>query len=373
MKIVHIITGLNDGGAEAVLYRLCYYDRENEHICISLMDEGKYGQLLNKNGVKVYCLNFSSNRISLLGLRRLFKILRKSKPDVVQTWMYHADFLGGVIARIAGIKNVIWGVHHTNLTRGETKFSTILIARINVVLSKFIPRKIIYCAQKARQVQESIGYNREIGVVVNNGYNLNDFYPNLDIRFKFRQELSLDDSVTIVGHVGRYSPYKDYPNLISSFGLLSKENKTTKFVLVGTGLDETNIELCKLVESANLKDKVIMLGRREDINYIMNGIDLFVLSSSTEAFPNVLNEAMACSTPCITTDVGDARHIIGEAGWVVKSRDSVGLAKAMSIAIYEKDNLFQVWMNRKSECRNHIVNNFSIEKMISSYKEIWSE
>ena len=156
MNVVHIITGLSDGGAEAVLYRLCLSDKSSNHFVISLMDDNKYGSLFIDNGIPVYYLNMKLNVISLGGVIKLYRIIRKIKPDVVQTWMIHADFIGGIISRLAGIINVVWGVHHTTLVKGESKRSTMIIAKMNAILSRFVPTKIIYCAEKSREVQESI-------------------------------------------------------------------------------------------------------------------------------------------------------------------------------------------------------------------------
>ena len=142
MKVLHIITSLSDGGAEAVLYRMCKFDKSNTHTVISLMNEQKYVSMLKKIGINVFTLNFSNRRVNLKGMVKLYRIIKQIEPDVVQTWLDHADLVGGVIAKFAGKKNIVWGVHHSELKRGESKLSTIFISRINALMSYFIPEKL---------------------------------------------------------------------------------------------------------------------------------------------------------------------------------------------------------------------------------------
>ena len=105
MKIVHIITGLNDGGAEHTLFKICKYDNLNKHIVISLTGPGKYFSLLKKLKIKVYCLKASF--FSIHKFFFLIRLLHLLNPDIVQTWLVHADFVGGIAARLASIKKII--------------------------------------------------------------------------------------------------------------------------------------------------------------------------------------------------------------------------------------------------------------------------
>lgn len=369
--ILHIITSLADGGAEAVLFRFCSVDMAEKHIIISLIDEGKYGPLLRQAGFEVYVLNLRPNRISFSGIYKLYHLIKEKKPDVVQTWMYHADLMGGIVSRVAGIKNVIWGVHNTILVRGESKFSTIFIARLNALLSGIVPRKIVYCAQKSRDVQEAIGYKRSKGKVVPNGYKINDFTPNKRFETSIRQPLDLSDDTFIIGHVGRFDPLKDHKNLIEAIANLPKKGVKFKVVLIGSNLDSNNETLTGWIEKHQLEEFFNLQGPRNDIPAVMNGIDLFLLSSYAEAFPNVLNEAMACGTPCVSTDVGDASLIVGDTGWIVPPKDPKSMANAIMQAIEEKHTNTESWQARKVACRDRIVDNYSIDKMISSYKNVW--
>ncbi|MFY9074611.1 glycosyltransferase [Malaciobacter mytili] len=365
------MTGLNDGGAEAVLYRLCKHDYTNDIYVISLMDEGKYGSLLNELGIDIFTLNMLSGKIKLKDLINLYKLIKKINPDVVQTWMYHADFLGGILSRLAGVRNIIWGVHNTTLEKKKSKRLTILIAKINAIISKFIPRKIIYCAEKSQEVQEKIGFDKTKGVVVRNGYNTDDFNPNKEYFEQFRKELNIKKDDFIIGHVGRYDPHKDYPNLISSLSILKKQKINFYLILVGTNLDNNNLELKSLIKENELIDCTILLGKRNDIPVIMNGFDLFVLSSSAEAFPNVLAEAMACGTPCVSTDVGDVSYIIDKTGWVVAPQNSTLLGEAIKYAYLEKSKNNKNWQDKKNMARKHIVNNFNINHMVDRYNQVW--
>ena len=124
----------------------------------------------------------------------------------------------------------------------------------------------------------------------------------------------------------------------------------------------------------DLTDNVRLIGRRDDIPAVMNAIDLFVLSSSFgEAFPNVLNEAMACGTPCVTTDVGDAAHIVGNTGWTVPIHNPEALAESIMLAMNEKQSDQSAWEDRKNRVRTRIVDNFNVEKMVAEYELVWSE
>ncbi|MBE0469909.1 MAG: glycosyltransferase [Methyloprofundus sp.] len=371
-KIIHIITGLNDGGAEAVLYRLCLSDKTLRHIVISLMDKGKYGPLLREAGIEVHCLNMPQGRVSLSGLWQLFKLLKHHKPDVVQTWMYHADLIGGIFAKFAGIKKVFWNVRHTTLEPGKSKRSTILIAKACAFVSGWIPKKIVYCAHEARAVHEALGYKNGKAEVIGNGYDLTQFFIDAELRKVFRTEMGLYDDENLIGMVGRYHPQKDHANLINALGLVRNAGYNFKLVLIGRDLDADNQILLNHIHVNQLIENVILLGQRTDIPAVMNGLDLHVLSSSFgEGFPNVLAEAMACGTPCVTTEVGDAALIVGDTGWIVPPKNSNALANAIMQAIEEKQTNHQVWLDRKQACRNRIVENFSINKMIAAYRRVW--
>ncbi|WP_417685376.1 glycosyltransferase family 4 protein [Pseudidiomarina gelatinasegens] len=370
--ILHIITGLGNGGAEGVLYRLCKFDKANEHVVISLMDYGKYGSLLEELGIKVHTLGMERGKFSIGAFWRLWRLIRYYKPEIVQTWMYHADLIGGLISKLAMCKSIYWNVRHSTLQSGQSKKTTILILKTCAILSRFVPKGIIYCAESAKIVHERNGYKNNNSYVLNNGFSLEQLLIDANKREVFRSNLNLNDSTFLIGMVARFDPQKDHFNLLKAFKLSKSLGASTKLALVGHGLDASNIEITALIEEFGLTKDVFLLGQQNDISSVMNGLDVHILSSAFgEGFPNVIAEAMACGTPCIATNVGDSKEIIGDLGWVVPPIDSARLSEAIGEAICEKLSGYDKWHRRRLDCRDKIVANFGIKKMIASYNLVW--
>lgn len=367
--IVHIITGLNDGGAEGTLFRLCQADRRCRHTVISMMDAGKYGPMLKKHGVEVFALNMPQGKVTLGGLYSLWQTLRQLRPDTVQTWLYHADLVGGVIARLAGVRRVFWGIRHSNLSPGTVKGSTILVAKLCARLSRWVPYKIISCSRQAIQSHTAIGYDAGRFLVIPNGYNLAEFRPLPQQACDLRTQLGIDADTVVLGMVGRFDPQKDHRNLLDALAAMNSDRKLI-CLLVGTGMDEGNQALTTMLEETGTAQQVKLLGRRSDIPIVMSALDIHVLSSLGEAFPNVLAEAMACGTPCVTTNVGDAALIVGDAGWVVPPQNPVALAQALEGAVKAIDES-ESWRRRCSWVQLRIEKEFSIQKMVDSYHAAW--
>lgn len=368
-----MITDLGDGGAEAVLYRLCQATPEVEHVVVSLRGEGKYAPMLRDLGIAVFPLNAHPNRLPLFVLARLWRRIRNEKPDVVQTWMYHADLLGGLAARLAGVKAVVWGIRNSDLDKGTSSRATIWVTKLLACLSSIVPASIVVCAQRAKDVHTAIGYASEKMRVIPNGYDLSCFRPDFEMRATKRAQLSLTDDAAVIGSVGRDNPQKDYPNLLQALELLKSRRYRFQCLLVGTGLDMDNRGLSKLVEQHGLAKNVQLIGRQTDVPAIMNALDIHLLPSAYgEAFPNVLNEAMACGTPCVTTDVGDAAFIVGKTGWTAPKRDPAALADALAKALDEMSNA-EEWQARADAARERVVTHFSLERMADSYRVLWAE
>ena len=177
MKIVHIITGLGNGGAEHTLYKICKHDRLNDHIVISLKQTGKYFSLLKNLGIKVYGLDL--NYLSFYKFIYLIKLLRILKPDIAQTWLVHADLIGGIASRIAGVKNIIWNIRYSNFDNIRNEFTKIYILKILAKLSYFIPSLIITVSKRAKKIYINKGYDSSKLKFIPNGYDIVSLRPSL--------------------------------------------------------------------------------------------------------------------------------------------------------------------------------------------------
>ena len=372
MRVLHIITDFHDGGAQAVLYRFITADRGNEHQVISLMNIGWYGERISKLGIEVHSLDMPESRLTLDGLIKLYQLIREIDPDVIQTWMYHSDLIGSLIARLAGKKVVIWGIHNSNLDPAKTAMTTRLVARACAMLSGTIPRKIISCSEEGVRVHTALGYRRRKMVVVANGYDISEFSPNSNSRTDLRSQWNIAADTTLFGMVARWNPQKDHANLIAALAdLKDRAIAPWHCVLIGSHLADDNQILMTLLEQHGVKEHVSLLGIRNDIPAVMNALDLHVLSSAYgEAFPNVVAEAMSCGTPCVVTSVGDAALIVGDTGWVVPSSDALQLAKAMTEAVRDRADLTS-WAQRQAMCRSRIQDNFNLQIMVDKYHHVW--
>lgn len=372
MKVLHIITSLDQGGAEAVLCRLVAQKTEGvEYSVISLKGEGFYSATLEAHGISPYYFQFARffQLASLFEFVRLVRLIARLAPDVVQTWLYHADLIGGLAARLAGCRRVVWGIRSCNLSPELISRFTLVVAWMCARLSGLVPAAIACCSVQAAKEHKAVGYSASKFCVIPNGYDLALLLPDPALRQQVRTEWGVADGEVLLGCVARWDPYKDHDNLLQALSIAANAGTPVRCVLIGGGMAQSNTVLMDLLAKYNLTQSVLLAGSRKDVPSVMNALDVHVLPSVSEAFPNVLAEAMACGTPCISTDVGDAALILGDTGWVVPRRDP----RALSLAIADAVNCVKTgaFVERQLASRKRIVENFSLEKMRLAYVELW--
>jgi len=293
---------------------------------ISLTTNGEIGPYIEALRIPVHAIGMKPGIPGPLKFMRLVKLLREFRPDVVHTWMYHADLLGGLAARLAGIRAVTWGIRNSDLSPDLSKNTTLMAVKACALVSAWLPQRILSCSERARAVHVAAGYRADKFVLIPNGFDLDRFVPDEAARVSVRDELGLPSDALIVGLIARNDPQKNHAGFVEAVVRVHRAMPEVHFVLAGTGIDPSNGPLVQAIEQVGLRDCFHLLGRREDIPCLMASLDVLASSSFGEAFPNVLGEAMACAVPCVVTDVGDSAEIVGDTGRVVASGDMAGLA-----------------------------------------------
>lgn len=362
MKILHIITGLRVGGAERFLQRLILAARPEEavtHVVISLVELGPIGQELRDAGVEVHAMNSAGATVALGRLPHLVRLVREIDPDIVQTWMYHADILGGIAARLAARAPVVWNIR---VAIGPLKARTRMVILFAAMLSRFVPNRIICCGDVVARDHKKIGYRKSKIEVLPNGYDLAKWTLTEAERAVRRMQ-----DISILS-VGRFDPQKGYNYLIEAAALLKRRGCGFRFVLAGKGCDPANAELSRLLLMHEVADRFELLGVQRDIRGLYARANGFCLSSLFEGFPNVLAEAMAMELPCVSTDAGDAKMVLGDCGEIVRPGDAHMLAdaleKSLSLTPAQREELGK-------SARTRIETNFTLDRAWARYRALY--
>jgi glycosyltransferase involved in cell wall biosynthesis len=374
LEIVHVINSLDTGGAETVLLRLLTAGDRSEfrsHV-VSLTDLGPIAGDLNDLGVTTISLGLGRTGPFPNPFRalRLANIIRATGADVVQTWMYHSNLIGGVAALLAGRRPVIWGVRQTNLDHESVPTRTALVAKIGGRLSGRLATRIVFNSEISRQAHRAVAYADEIAQVIPNGFDTDVFRPDEGTRGSVRRELGISDDTVLVGILARYNPQKDYANFVGAAANIHRQHPDVQFVMVGLDVDQNNRGLMDLIDAAGLKGVCHLLGHRSDIPRLAAAFDVGCLSSMGEGFPNVVGEMMACGVPCAVTNVGDTASLVGDTGRVVPPKDPEALGGALS-------SLIELGGPQRQQlgalARKRVEESFSIQSMVNAFQTVWRE
>jgi glycosyltransferase involved in cell wall biosynthesis len=372
MKILIIISGLKTGGAELMLHRVLQHTNPSfiKYNVISLSKSGEVAEKIRLLGINVDEFNFTNSFLSIIEFIKLILKIRDIKPDIVHTWLYHADLIGGVCAKIASVPVIIWNVRNLDVSSDNVKLSIKILARISAIISYLVPNGILYCSNLAMQVHISIGYSPHKSFVIPNGYDISTYKKLKSNKSYYKTKIDLDPKWDVIGVVGRNDPIKNYRGFLISASILYKNNKNIRFIFVGKGLDKNNTELIELAKKYEIKDACIWLGQCNNIPEIMNAFDVFALPSISESFPNVLAEAMSCEVPCVSMDVGEAKSIIGDTGLIVPVQNMKVFAEAIQ-TILNLDCKTRLALGHKA--RERIINNFEISKIVNIYNNYYRD
>ena len=364
--ILHLITGLETGGAEGMLMRLVLCgDRDRwRPVVVSLTDQGTIGPALADAGIEVRALGMARGRADPRGVARLRRILRELRPPLVQTWLYHADVLGLIARQFGYMPHLLWNLRCTE---------TIEASSVRRIASWFsaVPDAVIVNSAAGKRFHEQLGYRARRWVRIANGFDTRALRPDGPAREAVRAELGIDRTAVAIGLPARYHPMKDHRTFLAAAAQLAAQRPDLVFVLIGPGVTMTNPAVAEAIAGLDLEGKLRLLGDRSDIGRIYPALDIVALSSAYgEGFPNVIAEAMCCGVPCVATDVGDTAEIIGPTGVVVAPRDANALAGALHRLIAAGPDARRTL---GLEARRRIVQNYDLGEIVRQYEALYED
>jgi len=357
-KVMHVITGLHTGGAERMLCELvlAQRDRACPPTVVSLLSGGRIFERLTEANVPVVDFGMRRGRPGLSVVWRLAAYIRRARPDVIQSWMYHADLAATLALWLSGRRRctrLFWGVRCSNMDLRRYGRGLAMVIDACSWLSG-APDAIVANSDEGRAFHERLGYRPRRFVVIENGTNTDVFRPDAAARRRVRAALGIAEDRPLLALVARVDPMKDHAGFLAALDRL----QGVAALAIGRGTE-------RLPDRPGLH----RLGERGDVPDLLAAADLVVSSSAFgEGFSNALVEGMAAGLPAVATDVGDARRIVGDTGIVVPPGDPEALAAAIARLLGEAP---QARARRRRQARRRIVDNFSLERAVAAFDALY--
>lgn len=372
IRLVHVICSTDPGGAEYMLERLVrVMDSKRFHNeVISLTNLGEVGNALQRAGVAVHVVGLHRRWPNPLSVVSLSRLIRRLRPDIVQTWMYHANLLGSVAARLAGVKHIVWNIRHSDLGPGKLKWRTQFSIRLGALLSHLISARIVCNSSRAMEVHRTLGYDDGKFLMIANGFEVDRFSPDPAARVSLRKELGLPSDTFLIGLIARFTGEKDHPTFIRAASVLLKKHPRVRFLLCGKDIDTTNEALAAWLSEAGIRDNVHLLDLRHDMPRINAALDIATSSSLSEGFPNALGEAMSCGIACVATAAGQSATLLDRTGRTTPVGDAEALAAGWAELIEMGDDRRRAL---GTAARERIVERFSMAAIARRYENLYEE
>jgi len=365
MKVLHIITGLNQGGAERQLANLVS-KFPNESEVFSVLNPGIMTDEIESLGVPVYHGGVARST-SLAWIPTLKRIIKKVAPDIVMGWMYHGNIAASMTCFLGYRGPIVWNVRHSVHDIRREKFSTRCVIRAGASLSGS-PSRIVYNSLTAAVQHEQLGYAEAKRVIMPNGFDLERFQPDLKARDIWRAKLGIKSDEFLIGVIGRSHPMKNHLGWLKAFRMLVNDGLPVQCVMVGTGVAEPNGPAVMAVRELELTSRVRLLPATDSPELLYPAFDLLVMPSLWgEGFPNVVGESMACGVPALVTDVGDAATVIGDTGFVAKAGSPEAIAECARIALGPHNGQLKA-LGRAA--RERMVKCYSLESVAERYRSL---
>jgi glycosyltransferase involved in cell wall biosynthesis len=370
MNVLHVITGLNVGGAETMLAKLLETQGGafGRATVVSLAEPGVIAPRI-RACARLETIGMREGVPSLLAAYRLARLTRMINPDLVIGWMHHGNLAASfAAATMRHVPPVIWNVRHSVADIASEKPLTRLVLRLGAMLSG-TPDAIVYNSAVAAAQYRGLGYDPSHTLVIPNGFDCDRYRPRADARESVRRQLRVHPEATLVGMIARLHPMKDPFTLIEAVRRAKGVGADIHLLLAGQGMDRPPPELIRALEAALPPERLTLLGQCNDLPELMPGLDVLALPSAWgEGFPNTIAEAMASGVPCLATDVGDSGWIVGQTGRVVAPRDAEGMAAALlDLVSLGEEGRRQLGL----AARQRVIDNFALSEIGARFSTLY--
>lgn len=363
MSYLHLITGLDRGGAETMLCKLA----EAQPIPSSfatLLPQGGLRRDLGRHWEDLGA--FLEGGLSGKNLCRIVAQMLQSPPEAIMTWMYHSDLMGAPLGWVLR-RPVAWNLRGALDTTTVFKERTRLIIKILGMLTQLTETFVCSNSTRAIAAHRAAGYRISRWAYLPNGFDLHRFRPDKDIRTRWRHAHGIATDTAVLGIVARFDPAKNYNRFLRIAARLMTRRSDLIFVAMGRDVTRENAWFADRIAALGLSGRILLLGEIARTEEVIPALDLLCLTSDTEGFPNVLGEAMACGVPCVTTDVGDCREVVGDCGRVVAPQDETRFVSDCLDLLNEPSDIRE---SRRERCRARINNRFDLQKIATLYMKL---
>ena len=364
-RMVHVITGLGAGGAEGMLGRLAPRLQALgwEQSVISLRGRGPAAVALDSAGIEV--LNTRPvTAFALRGLAHIAWAVRHADAALIQGWMYHGN-LASLLARSGA--PVVWGIRQCVYDLRAEKPGLRAVIHAGAFGSRWVDHTV-YNSMISRNQHGALGYRIEQSTVIPNGFDVERLAPDSNAREASRQMLDVRPDQVVIGMMSRYHPVKGHDIFFRALAVVAAGDEVVA-VLAGSGTDSSNRVLMQQITSLGLSQRVRLLGHRADAESLMQAFDIACCPSLSEAFPNVVGEAMTAAIPVVATDVGDVPWLLGAGGSLVPPGDPETLAQALADLVKAPPEL------RRAiglEGRRRVIDLFSLDRVAERYNDVYT-
>lgn len=362
MKIQFLTRSLFYGGAERQLVELAkgLHGRGHAVGVAALYGGGPLAQDLDAAAVPVVSLDKRGRWDLLPFLRRLVRHVRREQPEIVHGYLSVPNLLTILLKPLFPRTKMVWwiGTAYIDLSRYDWLWSVLF--KTECVVARFADL-IIVNSHDGREHYGRHGVPARSMIVIPGGCDVDGFRPDDHVRRRVRDAWQIEPHEKLIGVVARIDPMKDHPTFLEAAAIVSARREDVRFVCIGDGKEPYRSEVTRLASRLDPRRRIVWIRRVDEITDAYNAMDILSLTSYGEGMPTVIGEAMACGVPCVVTDVGDAKRVIGDTGIVVPPRDPDALARAWAVML---DRPSTSDRSDRDRIRRRIVEQFSVASLI---------